>query len=147
MKRMILLFVLLGVSLCGCSSNNLRVDKEKIDFLAQVQTSSNNEVDISLQLISPDRDMEADSDFQAKMELFNGNKEIRAEANMPERPFMKKGEIYQIFTWRGQLDPGSYELKWSSDNYEGTNLSFEVVENSSGSISIGNLSIVNSPEN
>lgn len=122
-------------------------EKTKIEFLSQLETNSNNEVEITLQLIAPNGDIEKDPEFQAKMELFNENNELRAEANMPERPLMKKGELYQIFTWRGQLDPGQYQLKWSSAKFGGTDVSFEVVQNPSGLISIGNLSIVNNQAN
>ncbi|MBW6473588.1 MAG: hypothetical protein K0B14_10715 [Anaerolineaceae bacterium] len=147
MKRLILFLLLFVISISGCARNDQSTEKQKIDFLAQVISNSNNEVEISLQLITPNRDIEKDPDFNAKMELFNQNKELRAEANMPERPFMKKGELYHIFTWRGQLDPGVYQLKWSSANFGGTTVSFEVVQNPSGLISIGNLSIVNNQVN
>jgi uncharacterized protein YbaA (DUF1428 family) len=139
--------VLIATTMSGCMTKDVPEEKMKIDFLSQVQANSNNEVEISLQLISPDRDIEVDPAFDAKMELINENKELRAEANMPERPFMKKGELYQIFTWRGQLDPGNYQLNWSSANFGGTTVAFEVVQNPSGLISIGNLSIVNNQAN
>lgn len=147
MKRIILFLFLIVITLSGCMTKDVSEEKTKIEFLSQLETNSNNEVEITLQLIAPNGDIEKDPEFQAKMELFNENNELRAEANMPERPFMKKGELYQIFTWRGQLDPGQYQLKWSSAKFGGTDVSFEVVQNPSGMISIGNLSIVNNQAN
>lgn len=147
MKRIILFLFLIVITLSGCMTKDVSEEKTKIEFLSQLETNSNNEVEITLQLIAPNGDIEKDPEFQAKMELFNENNELRAEANMPERPFMKKGELYQIFTWRGQLDPGQYQLKWSSAKFGGTDVSFEVVQNPSGLISIGNLSIVNNQAN
>lgn len=147
MKKLFFILVLLSITMSGCKSRNEFTEKDKVDFLAQVETNSNNEVDISLQLISPASDMEADPDFDANMKLYNEDNELRAEANMPERPFMKKGELYQIFTWRGQLDPGKHQLNWSSEEFSGIKVSFEVVENPSGQISIEELFIQNNPVN
>ena len=147
MKRIILFLFLIDITLGGCMTKDISEEKTQMEFLSQLETNSNNEVEITLQLIAPNGDIEKDPEFQAKMELFNENNELRAEANMPERPFMKKGELYQIFTWRGQLDPGQYQLKWSSAKFGGTDVSFEVVQNPSGLISIGNLSIVNNQAN
>jgi hypothetical protein len=129
----------------GCTLKTQPVTNEVIEFLSQVQTNANNEVEISLQLISPDRDFDADPEFGAKMELFDQNNELRAEANMPQNPFLKKGEIYQLFTWRGQLEPGVYHLDWSCADYGGSSVSFEVVNNSSGLISIANQTIESIP--
>ena len=92
-------------------------------------------------LISPDRDIEVDPEFNAKMEFFDGNNELRAEADMPESPFMKKDELYQLVTWRGILDPGTYRLEWSSPEYGGTINTFEVMILDSGLISIGEQTI------
>ena len=147
MKKLFLVLFLLSITMSGCKSSKEFAEKDKVDFLAQVETNSNNEVDISLQLISPASDMEVDPDFNANMKLYNEENELRAEANMPERPFMKKGELYQVFTWRGQLDPGNYELDWSSTEFSGIQVSFEVVEKTSGQVSIEELFIQNNPVN
>ena len=56
---------------------------------------------------------------------------------MPQNPFMKKGEIYQLLIWRGQLAPGEYQLNWSSADFGGIKVSFEIVQNPSRLISIG----------
>jgi len=145
MKRLIFLSSMMAILMNGCTSKTQFATSEIIDFLAQVQTNTNNEVEISLQLISPDRDFDADPEFNAKMELFDQNNELRAEANMPQNPFMKKGETYQLFTWRGILEPGVYQLDWSCADFGGSRVSFEVVKNPSGSISIGNQTIGSIP--
>lgn len=137
MKRLILLLTMFVLLMSGCTSKPQPTSNEIIDFLAQVQTDANNEVEITLELISPDRDFEADPEFTAKMILLDQNNELRAEANMPQNPFMKKGEIYQLLIWRGQLEPGEYQLDWSSAEFGGIKVSFEIVQNPSGLISIG----------
>ena len=147
MKRLIFLLSMMAILMNGCTSKTQLVTSEIIEFLAQVQTNANNEVEISLQLISPDRDFDADPEFNAKMELFDQSNELRAEANMPQNPFMKKGETYQLFTWRGILEPGVYQLDWSCADFGGSRVSFEVVKNPSGSISIGNQTIGSIPPN
>ena len=92
-------------------------------------------------MISPDRNFEADPEFNAKMQLFDENNGLRAQADMPQSPFMKKGELYQLVTWRGILEPGSYRLEWSAPEYGGTINTFEVLIMDSGLISIGEQTI------
>jgi len=125
----------------GCTSEDQSQKKATINFLAQITTNSNNEVEISLQLISPDHDFDADPEFNAKMQLFEENNELRAQADMPQNPFMKKGELYQLITWRGILEPGSYCLEWNAPEYGGTINTFEVKILDSGLISIDEQTI------
>lgn len=138
MKRLLMICLLTILLVSACSKNAGSQEKMDVEFYAQVETTSTNEVEISLQLTA-NQDFEADPNFNGKMELFEQNQDLRAEANMPQNPFMKKGELYQIITWKGQLDPGQYRLVWSSANYDGTEVSFEVKETSSGTLTIENL--------
>ena len=87
MKRLILLLSMMAVMMSGCASKTQLATSGIIEFLAQVQTNAHNEVEISLQLISPDRDFDVDLEFNAKMELIDQDNELRAEANMPQNPF------------------------------------------------------------
>ena len=147
MKRLIFLLSTMVILVSGCTSKTQLATSEIIEFLSQVQTNANNEVEISLQLTSPNRDFDADPEFNAKMELIDQNDELRAVANMPQNPFMKKGEVYQLFTWRGKLEPGVYQLNWSCADFGGSSVSFEVVKYPSGLISIANQTIVSNPPN
>lgn len=113
----------------------------EIEFYAPIQTTSENEVEISLQMKSTKADFEADPGFDGRMKLFDSNNELRAEAVTYQNPFMKKGELYQIVTWRGYLDPGEYQLTWSAPNYGGTQITFEVYEHDSGRFYIGDQTI------
>ncbi len=138
MKRFFLLCLLSACMVSGCVMETQSQRAANVDFFAQVQTTSNNEVEISLQ-VSPNKDFESDPNFNGTMKLFNEDHELRAEANFHENPVMKKDELYQLFTWRGQLDPGSYQLDWYSANYAGTEVFFEVRQTSAGLIAIENL--------
>ena len=126
--RKTILFLLVLV-FSACTTNNSgnisqQLNESNLEFMTDIQVNENNEVEISLQMISHQRDLEADPDFNAKMELFNENNELRAEAFMPENPNMKKGEVYQVFTWRGILEPGTYQLNWFAKDYEGCRISY-----------------------
>jgi hypothetical protein len=66
---------------------------------------------------------------------------------MKENPFMKKGETYQIMTWKGFLEPGEYLLEWYSEKYGGTQIEFEVEKLESGNFSIGHQKILIIPTN
>jgi hypothetical protein len=138
MKRLLIICLLTLLFISACTNNTGSQENVNVDFYAQVESTSTNEVEISLQLTA-DKDFKADPNFNAKMELFQQNQDLRAEANMPQNPFMKKGERYQIITWKGQLDPGRYRLVWSSANYDGIEVSFEVKTTSSGVLTIENL--------
>ena len=140
--RKTILFILVLV-FSGCTTNNSgnlsqQLNESNLEFMTHIQVKENNEVEISLQMISQQRNLEADPDFNAKMELFTENNELRAEAFMPENPNMKKGKIYQVFTWRGELEPGTYQLNWFAKDYEGTRVTFDVVKEASGRLTIGN---------
>jgi len=147
MKLQKIFLFLLVLFISGCTTikkgnTNQQLKESNLEFMTHIEVNDNDEVDISLQMISHERDLEADSDFNAKMELFTENNELRAEAFMPENPNMKKGEMYQVFTWRGVLEPGSYQLNWFAKDYEGTRITFDVIQNASGKLLIGNTSVV-----
>ncbi len=100
------------------------------------------EVEIALQIMSPQIDLEMDEDFNGRMVLFDPNHELRAEAVMNQRPFMKGGELYHIMTWKGYLEPGVYQLDWSAPDYDGTKITFEVYELDSGNFDIRGQTIL-----
>lgn len=133
-------FILLGVACV--KQPGLIESQPEVEFYVPIQTTSENEVEISLQLTSTKADFEADPDFDGRMKLFDSNNELRAEAVTNQNPFMKEGEIYQIVTWRGYLDPGEYQLEWSAPNYGGTQITFEVYEHDSGKFYIGDETIL-----
>ena len=66
------------IAVSGCTSKSQPATNEIIEFLTQIQTNANNEVEITLQLISPDRDFDVNPEFNAKMELIDQNNELRA---------------------------------------------------------------------
>jgi len=101
MKYLALMLILLTVA---CNKQTTPIEKSlQIDFFAPVQTTTENEVEISLQIMSPQKDLEMDEDFNGRMVLFDANHELRAEAVMNQRPLMKGGELYHIMTWKGYL--------------------------------------------
>ena len=139
-KYLTLILILLTVA---CNKQTTPSDESpKIDFFAPIQTTSENEVEISMQIMSPKSDMEADEEFNGRMELFDPNHELRAEAVMNQSPFMKGGELYHIMTWKGYLEPGVYQLDWSAPDYGGTKITFEVYELDSGIFDIRNQTIL-----
>jgi hypothetical protein len=140
MNKLALMLILLTVA---CNKQPAPTENIlQVDFYAPIQTSSDNEVEISLQIMSPQKDFNADKNFDGRMELFDPNHELRAEAVMKQSPFMKGGELYHIMTWKGFLEPGVYQLDWSAPNYGGTKITFEVYENDSGNYYIGDETIV-----
>jgi hypothetical protein len=139
MKYFALMLILLTVA---CNKQSTPTDDVKIDFFAPIKTTTENEVEISLQIMSPKGDVEVDEDFNGRMELYDPNHELRAEAVMNQRPFMKGGELYHIMTWKGYLEPGVYQLDWSAPNFGGTQITFEVYELDSGIFDIRNQTIL-----
>lgn len=140
MKYLALMFILLTVA-CNKQSNSTD-NSLQIDFFAPIQTMAEIEVEIALQIMSPQIDLEMDEDFNGKMVLFDHNHELRAEAVMNQRPFMKGGELYHIMTWKGYLEPGVYQLDWSAPDYGGTKITFEVYELDSGYFDIRDQTIL-----
>ncbi|HSM26225.1 MAG TPA: hypothetical protein VK856_15280 [Anaerolineaceae bacterium] len=125
------------IVLSACTSTNSVGQEPEIEFSARIQTTFDNEMEISLQIYSPKSDFDADPEFDASMKLLDPSGELRAEAALPQNPFMKRGELYQLITWRGFLEPGEYKLEWSAPTFGGTQITFEVVEQSSGNYLIG----------
>lgn len=140
MKYLALMLILLTVA-CNKQSNSTD-NSLQIDFFAPIQTTAENEVEIALQIMSPQIDLEMDEDFNGRMVLFDPNHELRAEAVMNQRPFMKGGELYHIMTWKGYLEPGVYQLDWSAPDYGGTKITFEVYELDSGNFDIRDQTIL-----
>lgn len=141
MKSFKLFMLSILMVLSACSSINFPNQDPEIEFFAPITTTLENEVEISLQLQSSKSDFDADPEFKANMKLYDPAGELRAEASLPQNPFMKRGEIYQLITWRGFLEPGEYKLEWSSSTYGGTLITFEVVESDSGGYLIGSQKI------
>jgi len=141
MKLFKVLMLSILMVLSACSSIDLPNQDPEIEFFAPITTTLENEVEISLQLQSPKSDFDADPEFKANMKLFDPTGELRAEAALPQNPFMKKGEIYQLVTWRGFLEPGEYTLEWSSSSFGGTLITFEVIESDSGGYFIGSQKV------
>lgn len=137
--KVFLLSILMVLS--ACSSNDFLNQDPEIEFFAPINTTLENEVEISLQLQSPKSDFDADPEFKANMKLYDPAGELRAEASLPQNPFMKRGEIYQLITWRGFLEPGEYTLEWSSSSYGGTLITFDVIESDRGGYLIGSQKI------
>ncbi len=77
------------------------------------------------------------------MQLFDPNGDLLASVDLPQNPLMKSGETYPLVTWRGDLEPGKYQLEWGAPGYGGTISTFEVVTLDSGLISIGDQ--INTP--
>jgi len=140
MKYLALMLILLTVA-CNKQSNSTD-NSLQIDFFAPIQTMAEIEVEIALQIMSPQIDLEMDEDFNGRMVLFDPNHELRAEAVMNQRPFMKGGELYHIMTWKGYLEPGVYQLDWSAPDYDGTKITFEVYELDSGNFDIRGQTIL-----
>lgn len=143
--KMILFVTLLFLTACSNATQN--PEDPTLDFYAPMKTTSENEVEINLQIASPKADFDADSEFNGNMKIYAPNNELRAEAVMKENPFMKKGETYQIMTWKGFLEPGEYLLEWYSEKYGGTQIEFEVEKLESGNFSIGHQKILIIPTN
>jgi hypothetical protein len=101
MKYLALMLILLTVA-CNKQSNSTD-NSLQIDFFAPIQTMAEIEVEIALQIMSAQIDLEMDEDFNGRMVLFDPNHELRAEAVMNQRPFMKGGELYHIMTRKGYL--------------------------------------------
>ena len=135
MKYCALMLILLTVA-CNTQPTPTE-DSLPIDFFAPIQTTTENEVEIALQIMSLQKDLKVDEEFDGRMELFDPNHELRAEAVMNQRPFMKGGELYHLMTWKGYLEPGVYQLDWSAPNYGGTKITFEVYELDLGNFLLG----------
>lgn len=143
MKRIIVLLACLLVIIAGgCNSKIESQQEPNLDFFAQIQTNPNNEVEIKLQLSSQEQNLELDPEFSGRMVLVDSSGELRSEAMMTSRPAMNRGEIAELMSWRGILEPGIFQLDWSSTNYGGVKISFEVMINSSDQIYIGDQTIV-----
>jgi hypothetical protein len=134
-----LCFLLLLLS--SCTEKTDTPSDPEINFFPQINTTEDNEVEIVLQLVSPDQEVPADPNFNAIMELSESDGNLRAEAVLNENPAMTPETIYEPIRWRGVLEPGVYQLEWSAPEYGGTISTFEVVILDSGNISIGNQKI------
>lgn len=141
-RKMILALVLISMmalgGVAGCrGEEEAPVRDEPATFIALLDVNRDEEVVIDLGLHSGSGPLPADDTFGGRWELREADGALRAAADVHELDSVPGGSEKVVFTWRGKLAPGAYELSWGAPDYGGTVVAFEVVAEEDGSLALG----------
>lgn len=144
MRRRLILIFLLSVGLllvpAGCEEEQAEstvVGDELVTFTAHLAVNDDEEVVVDLGLHSGSGPLAADETFNGRWELKSAEGEPRAAADVHEIDRVPGGTEEVIFSWRGKLTPGEYEMTWGAPAYGSTLVEFEVVETADGELRLG----------
>jgi len=133
-KHILVTCLILVVGLAGCtgSSAELREERAPIDFVVDLaEDGPQLAITFGLRRVG----VLSQETLDAYWQLTDAAGELRAESISPAvdaNAIPDDGSTLEIMTWRGELDPGRYELIWGVNGLGSRTVQFEVLSNDGG---------------
>lgn len=130
-----LLALLIFISGCQNSTSSADAPMRELilNFFAIVKNATGGEFQMEIG-ISGVNVVPQDESFAGLWELRDEDGNLRASGEIPQLAQMVGENV--LVSWKGELEPGQYELTWGAPNYGGLVKAFSVV-NEGGSLRLG----------